>query len=300
MNQPVRTQQGNGAPIQLPHAAGPARVGQGTAVEQSRAQSEVYFRVALAHDKPRDEDVVTAAMKRACNRLHLAEKAFYKLPRGKDRNGDPQTVEGPSVHLARELARIWGNIDYGAKELRQDDEYAQSEIEAHAWDLETNARSSQTFIVPHKKDTKTGVRKLDTMQSIYENNANNAAKRVREAIFAVLPQWFVEEAQEACRATLAKGDGTPLEERIATAIAVFKKDFGVTEEQLVAKLGRSKDRWDEQDVAGLSVTYKSLKAREVTKEQEFPAADTKVTADELAGVDRSDEQREFEAEEGNR
>lgn len=68
---------GNNLPVQLPHT-GPSRVGQGTAVEQSRASSEVYFRVALAHDKPRDEDVVTAAMKRACNRLRLAEKAFYK------------------------------------------------------------------------------------------------------------------------------------------------------------------------------------------------------------------------------
>lgn len=274
-------------PVQLPHT-GPARVGQGTAVEQSRATSEVYFRVALAHDKPRDEEAVTAAMERACNRLRLAEKAFYKLPRG------ASTVEGPSVHLARELARIWGNIDYGAKELRQDDEYAQSEIEAHAWDLETNARSSATFIVPHKKDTKNGVRKLDTMQSIYENNANNAAKRVREAIYAVLPQWFVEQAQEICKATIARGDGTPLVDRVKTAVVMFEKDFGVTLAQLEKKLARSKDRWDEQDVAGLSVTYRSLKAREVTKADEFPTADTAVTADELAGVNRSDEQLAIE------
>lgn len=276
-------------PVRLPHN-GPSRVGQGTAVEQTRAQSEVYFRVALAHDKPRDEDAVTAAMHRACNRLRLAEKAFYKLPRG------GSTVEGPSVHLARELARIWGNIDYGAKELRQDDEYAQSEIEAHAWDLETNARVSATFIVPHKKDTRAGVRKLDTMQSIYENNANNGAKRVREAIFNVLPQWFVEEAQEICRKTLEAGDGTPLDDRIATAIDLFSK-LGITEAQLVAKLGREKSRWDEQDVAGLSVTYRSIKAREVSKDDEFPTAAAKVSAAELgASTDRSDEQVALEKE----
>lgn len=286
-------------PVQLPHT-GPARVGQGTAVEQSRAQSEVYFRVALAHDKPRDEEAVTAAMVRACNRLRLAEKAFYKLPRGKDMNGNPITVEGPSVHLARELARIWGNIDYGNKELRQDDEYGQSEIEAHAWDLETNARSSATFIVPHKKDTKRGVKTLDTMQSIYENNANNAAKRVREAIYAVLPQWFVEQAQEICKATIARGDGTPLPARIDAAVGAFEKDFGVTLAQLEAKLGRSKDRWDEQDVAGLSVTFRSLKAREVSKDDEFPPAAAAVTAADLTGpVDRSDEQVALENEAGN-
>jgi hypothetical protein len=168
-------------------------------------------------------------------------------------------------------------------EMRQDDEYGQSEIQAYAWDLQTNARSQQTFIVPHKKDTKSGAKRLEKMQEIYENNANNGAKRVREAIFAVLPQWLVDDAQRICRDTIARGDGSPLEERIATAVAAFEKDFGVSEAQLVAKVGRERARWDEQDVAGLSVTFKSLKAREVSREQEFPAAGARVSADDLVG-----------------
>lgn len=276
MSQLATSNHRGGVDINLP-SAGPGRVGQGTAVEQSRAQSEVYFRVRLAHDVPRDEDRAVAEMERVCTRLGFAEKAFYKLPRS------GQSVEGPSVHLARELARIWGNIDYGVTELRQDDEYGQSEIQAYAWDLQTNARSQQTFIVPHKKDVGSSPRKLVKMQEIYENNANNGAKRVREAIFAVLPQWLVDDAQRMCRDTIARGDGTPLEERVATAVAAFEREFGVTEAQLVAKVGRESARWDEQDVAGLTVTYKSLKAREVSKEQEFSAAGAKVSADDLVG-----------------
>jgi hypothetical protein len=287
VNQPVPL------PVNLPSSS-PGRVGQGTAVEQSRATSEVYYRVLVAQQVPRDEDAVVESMKRSCSKLRLAEKAFYKLPRS------GSTVEGPSVHLARELARIWGNIDYGVTELRQDDEYGQSEIQAFAWDLQTNARSAQTFIVPHKKDVGASTKKLAKMQEIYENNANNGARRVREAIFAVLPTWFVEEAQEICKAAIAKGDGTPLADRVATAVALFEKDFGITLAQLEAKLHRSKDRWDEQDVAGLSVTYRSLKAREVSKDDEFPSADTKVTAAELTGVDRSDEVAELEKQEAAR
>lgn len=279
------------APINLPQAPQARRIGQGTAVEQSRAQSEVYFRVALAHDNPRAEPAAYTAMRRACSNLRLAERAFYKMPR------DQQTIEGPSVHLARELARIWGNIDYGVTELRQDDDYGQSEVLAFAWDLQTNARSAHTFIVPHKKDTRKGAKKLDKVQEIYENNANNGARRVREAIFAILPDELVEEAKEICRATLAKGDGTSIDERRDKAIAVFEKEFGVTLEQLESKLGRSKNRWDEQDVAGLSVTFRSLKAREVSKEDEFPTAAQKVTADELAGTDRLDEVIKLEKQE---
>lgn len=283
----------NTLPVQLPHAAGPSRVGQGTAVEQSRAQSEVYYRVLVAQQVPRDIKAVADAMRESCKSLRLAEKAFYKLPRS------GSTVEGPSVHLARELISIWGNVDYGVKELRQDDEFGQSEIEAFAWDLQTNTRNAQVFIVPHKKDVGKSTRALVQNQEIYENNANAGARRVRECIFAILPRWFVEEAQELCKATIARGDGTPLEERVKTAVGLFAKDFGVTLAQLEKKLARTKDRWDEQDVAGLSVTYRSLKAREVTKEDEFPAADTAVTAAELAGVDRSDEQLALENEAGN-
>lgn len=276
MSQLATTNNQGGVNINLPSSS-PGRVGQGTAVEQSRAQSEVYFRVRLAHDVPRDEDRAVAEMERVCTRLGFAEKAFYKLPRS------GSSVEGPSVHLARELARIWGNIDYGVTELRQDDEYGQSEIQAYAWDLQTNARSQQTFIVPHKKDVGSSPRKLVKMQEIYENNANNGAKRVREAIFAVLPQWLVDDAQRICRDTIARGDGTPIEERIATAVKAFEKDFGVTLAQLEAKLGRESSRWDEQDVAGLSVTYRSLKAREVSVEQEFPPAGVRVSVDDLVG-----------------
>jgi hypothetical protein len=294
MSQIATTDRGQAGNIALPNAGAPARIGQATAVEQSRAQSEVYFRVRLAHDVPRNEEDAYQRMQTACGRYRLAEKAFYKLPRSGG------TVEGPSVHLARELARIWGNIDYGVQELRQDDEYGQSEIQAFAWDLQTNARSAQTFIVPHKKDAGGRVKKLEKMQEIFENNANVGARRLREAIFNVLPHDFITEAQEICRATLSTGDGKPLEERIAGAIAAFKKDFGVTEEQLATKVGRESRRWDAEDVAHLLVTYKSLKAREVTKEQEFPAAEQKVTADELVGGgDRADEQRDLEAEEGN-
>jgi hypothetical protein len=276
MNQPAVRNNTSPAPLNVP-GSGPARVGQGTAVEQTRAQSEVYFRVRLAHDVPRDEADAYRRMQAACSRYRLAERAFYKLPRSGD------TVEGPSVHLARELARIWGNIDYGITELRQDDDYGQSEIQAYAWDLQTNARSQQTFIVPHKKDVGRTTRKLEKTQEIYENNANVGARRVREAIFAVLPDDFVGEAQDICRATLRTGDGKPLEERIAGAIAAFKNDFGITEEQLTAKVGRESRRWDAEDVAHLTVTYKSLKAREVTKEHEFPTAATSVSQDELTG-----------------
>ena len=92
---------------------------------------------------------------------------------------------------------------------------------AFAWDLETNARSSNTFVNPHVRVTKKGRRDLDDPRDIYELNANLASRRLREAIFAVLPPWYKDEAVALCNATLDSGGGEPLVERRDKAVERF-------------------------------------------------------------------------------
>lgn len=241
----------------------PTRVGQATAVEQSRAVAEVQAAIVVAQQCPRDINAAVGQMRQSCQQKGLAERAFYRFPRS------GQTVTGPSVHLARELARCWGNIQYGVSEMRRDDEQGQSEMQAWAWDVQTNTRSSQTFIVPHKRDHKSGPKPLVDMRDVYENNANNGARRLREAIFSVLPPWFVEEASGLCNQTLADGGGRSLPQRIADATNLFGS-LGISADQLESKLGRKSGQWTEHDVAQLGVIYKSLQRGEVTKDEEFP------------------------------
>jgi len=262
-------------PVPIPSTTVPARIGQGTAVEQSRAAAEVQAAVVVAQQCPRNIQAAVAEMRESCRQMFLAERAFYRYSRGKN-----NTVTGPSVHLARELARVWGNVQYGLVEMRRDDDYGQSEMQAFAWDVQTNSRNSSTFIVPHRRDTRDGTRQLTDMRDIYENNANNGARRVREAIFAILPPWFVEEAKELCNQTLRDGGGKPLAQRIADAIKAFE-GLGVTADRIEARFDRESDKWTEHDVAQLLVIFKSLQRGEVTAEDEFPAP--RVTADELTG-----------------
>jgi hypothetical protein len=259
--------------IALPSAVLTAgRLGQGTAVEQSRAVAEVQAAIIVAQQCPRDVSAAVTAMRESCSQTALAERAFFRYSRG------GSAVTGPTVHLARELARCWGNVQYGLVEMRRDDEFGQSEMQSFAWDVQTNTRNSSTFVVPHRRDTKDGVRALTDMRDIYENNANNGARRVREAIFAILPAWFVEEAKDRCSATLKGGGGEPLPKRIANGVAHFAS-IGVGLDQLESKLGRARARWTEHDVAQLVVITKSLQRGEITVEEEFPPA--RVTADEL-------------------
>src|SRR5881628_1262786 len=118
-----------------------SRIGQGTAVEQARAIAEVRAAISVAMDRPRNRAAAITEMREVCQIQGLAERAFFRVQRG------TEFVNGESIHLARELARCWGNVDYGVKELARDDARGQSELLAFAWDMQTNVRSEITFII---------------------------------------------------------------------------------------------------------------------------------------------------------
>lgn len=248
-------------------------VSQATAIEQSRAIAEVQAAVVVARQFPREVQLARRQMLDSCAMQAVAERAFYSYPRA------GATVSGESIHLARELARCWGNLQYSIVELSRNTVLGQSEILAYAWDLESNTRSAHTFIVPHKRDKKTGIETLTDLRDVYENNANNGARRVRECIFAVLPPFFVQEAKTVCYRTLEKGGGEPLPQRIGNMIAAFERQFGVSEDDIARKLGRASSRWSPADLARLGVVFRSLERGEITRDEEFPPA--RVTAAEI-------------------
>ena len=117
MNEVVSRQQLEQQANRVPGAS------QATGIEQSRAVAEVQAAVAVAQRFPRDEARALAAAKEACGQRSMADRAFYSFPRG------GQTVNGASIALATELARCWGNIDYGIMELERDDERGGSKNE---------------------------------------------------------------------------------------------------------------------------------------------------------------------------
>ena len=250
-------------------------VSQSTAIEQSRAIAEVQAAVVVAQSCPRNMAEAEREMEYVCGRLDMAEQAFYQVTnRG----------TGPSVHLARELARIWGNIDYGVKELHRDDDKGISEVLAFAWDVQKNSRSSRTFINPHQRMKQGNRVELTDLQDIYLSNQNIGARAVRETIFTILPRWFVEKAQNICHNTLRHGEGKPLQQRIESLIAAFAElNIGVA--QLEARIGRERGAWTPEDLAQLTVAGQSIKRGEAQRDELFPPIEaTTSTADEIASA----------------
>lgn len=262
----------------------PAAVSQATAIEQQRAIAEVQAAVVVAQSCPRNMAEAEREMEYVCGRMTMAERAFYQVTnRG----------TGPSVHLMRELARIWGNVDYGVKELHRDDSQGISEVQAFSWDIQKNTRSSRTFIVPHQRMVKIdGVQQrkdLVDLTDIYLNNQNVGARAVRECIDTILPRWFVEKAQDICHETLRNGEGKPLRDRIESLIGAFD-GLGVTQKQLEARVGKERGQWTPEDVAQLTVAGQSIKRGEARAVDLFPAVEsTSSTADEIAAAAPADE-----------
>lgn len=229
-------------------------INQGTvAIEASRAIAEAQGKLVIAKRFPRDEVAAYAKAMQACQRPTMAAKAFYSFPRG------GQTVEGPTIRFAEELARCWGNIDYGIKELSQDD--GKSEMQAYAWDLETNAQSVQNFTNPHQREQGKKMVTLTSQRDIYENNANMATRRLRSRILAILPSWFVEDAIAECKKTLAGKNDMPLIDRVKNMVVQFAK-LGVTQSQIEKRLKKKIDTMNVDDFTQFIGIFNAIKQGE--------------------------------------
>ena len=247
---------------QRPTTALGAATSQATVVEQARAIAEVQAAVVVAQQCPRDMSRAEGEMKDSCGRLVMANHAFYRVPnRG----------NGPTVHLMRELARIWGNVQYGVKETHRDDAKGVSEVIAFAWDVQTNTRSERSFLVPHERMAGGQRKKLTDLGDIYLNNQNQGARAVRECIATILPRWFTETAQEICRTTLHNGEGVPLGERIEKMVGAFASKWGVSQKQIEKRIGQPRGKWDAGVVADMQILYASIERGEVQVSDEFEA-----------------------------
>lgn len=231
-------------------------INQGTvAVETSRAITEAQGKMLLAKQFPRSYTVSYANAMQACQRKSFAEKAFFSYPRA------GQTVTGVTIRFAEELARCYGNIDYGIKELSHEE--GKSEMQAYCWDLETNAFSQQNFTVEHILETRNGNRRLTSQRDIYERTANDGARRLRSRILAILPPDLVEDCINECKKTLAGKNETPLIDKVKNMVTGFAK-IGVTKEMLEKRLGHTIETVNIDELTEYIGIYNGLKQKETT------------------------------------
>lgn len=266
----------NNLPAVVPHSSG-------ILIEQSRAVAETQAALVIAKRFPRDQVAAHKRIMDSCKRLTLAESAVYKLPIG----GKVQS--GPSIRLAEMLAQQWGNLEFGIREVERSNN--RSKCIAFCWDKETNTRAELEFEVEHWIEVGKGnqpKRKKPITDPVEIDRliANRGARKLRNTILNILPGDVVDGAVKACKATMARGGGEPLIDRIKKMVATFG-EIGVSQAMIEERLGHQIDLTTGEEIADLIPIHKSIIDKEASRNKffNFPDDEEEVggRAAELAG-----------------
>ncbi len=217
--------------------------------ESQRAITETQGAIIVAQRFPRDPVAAMDRILQAFTRKKLAETALYSYARG------GTDITGPSIRAAETIAQSWGNMQYGVREL--DQRPGESTVEAFAWDVETNTRTTKVFNVKHVRDTKRGRVYLEDQRDIYELIANQGARRLRACILQIVPGDVVEAAIAQAEATMRSSiQITP--ELIASTLEKFA-EIGVPRHALEARIQRRIEAVTPGLLVHLGKIYNSIK-----------------------------------------
>lgn len=216
------------------------------AIESERAIAEARGQIQLAKMFPRSNSEALRELIDACKNIEFAKSAFYSVPnRG----------SGPSIRFAEEVARCYGNFEYGHRELSRSN--GKSEIEVFAWDKEKNNVSKRQITIEHIRDTRQGSKPLRDQADIDNRIANVASKQMRGRILAIVPKALVEIGIAECRKTLAGNNSESISSKISQMVVEFG-EFGVRPEHITQYLGHSVDDCSVDDLADLFGVFNAL------------------------------------------
>ena len=256
--------------------------------EIARVEAELKAAVILARQFPRDMQKAHVQIMRSCQRPSFVQnekgnpKALYRYPRG------GSTIEGPSVTLAREMARIMGHMRYGIRILASHEEMVH--IQGWAYDCETNSyreaedifqklieRKGQGWIKPDERDLR-------------ELIFRRGAILVRNAILQLMPPDYIDDAVKEIKTTMVKIAHGELqvgrEEAIKTVVRQFDMG-GVTTDMLTEYLGHELALINAAELAELRTILKTLQDGMGKREEYFNVSKASRNGPERAMVDLS-------------
>jgi hypothetical protein len=247
----------------------------GTAMREA---AELRGQIMLARELPRDEEKARAMALLSCARPEFCAsedgkpKAIYVFPRGKE------TISGPGVKLAREIARLWGNLRYGVQVIPNSDP-KKVHIRAQALDLQTNTQVySEEFSKLHQRKGNTGTAWVEPDErDLRELTARHMAFAERNCLLKIVPPDLIEACVDRCKQTMAmSASGELLKDRKGTVVRIIASfaRIGVLPAQLDAFIGGKLDDVTAEQVADLRGALQAIQDGERSAEGIFPSAES--------------------------
>jgi len=231
--------------------------------QQDKAQIDVQISTAKAFPRNVTRSINNAIAIVTMDR-ETAATCTYSVPRG------GKAITGPSVHLSKILAQVWGNLRVDAKVVAIDAKQVTSE--AVCFDLENNLAIKAQ--VKRSIMTKFG-RMSDDMITVTGNAANAIA--LRNAILSVIPTAIVNKVYGAAKKTIT-GDVGDKEKLIARRKQVFdgfKDSYSLTEKQVLVAVGKATlEHVTADDLVVLIGIGQAIKDGDTTVEEAFLAKNT--------------------------
>ncbi len=178
------------------------------------AEAEVQSAYIMALKRPRSEENARVAILRVCKNPIFAKKAKYRKPVG------GQTIVGPSIRMAEELKRLFGNMLTQQMTIYEDE--SKRIIRIVDKDLETNVGYSKEITIDKTVERKNAAgrevlsERLNTKRErvfivratedelLNKENAL-ASKAIRNNILRLIPEHILDEALAVVDATLRTG-----------------------------------------------------------------------------------------------
>lgn len=194
-----------------------------------------------------------------------AKTCTYSVPRG------GKAITGPSVHLAKILAQVWGNLRVEAKVVSID--HSQITSEAVCFDLENNLAIKTQ--VKRSIVGRSG-RFSEDMITVTGNAANSIA--LRNAILSVIPRSIVDKVYNSAKNTITGdiSDETKLIAKRKQVVDGLKDTFNLKEEEIFAAVGKQAiTHLTSDDLVVLIGIGTAIKDGDTTIEQAFRGEKTK-------------------------
>jgi hypothetical protein len=232
----------------------------GLEIYQSQERAAIDSQIATAKMYPRNiKRSVENAIATVTLDKETAQTCNYSLPRA------GKTISGPSVHLAKTLAQVWGNMRVEAKVVSIDKTSITSQ--AVAFDLETNLAIKVE--VKRSIMTKRG-RMAEDMITVTGNAANAIA--LRNAILSVIPKMVVDKVYSSAKNFITGdlSDDDKLMKKRKQVLDGFKNTYGVEESEVLKVIGKaSVDHIDKDDIVTLIGLAQAIKDGDTSVEETF-------------------------------
>jgi hypothetical protein len=192
------------------------------------------------------------------------ENWYYRFP-VKDR-GRQSWIEGPSIKLANDLSRIYGNCSIDVRALDIGDHWM---YYARFTDLETGFNTMRAYQQDKGQQT---IKTKDAERSMAIAFQIGQSKAIRNVIVNALGT-FADFAMEEAKGKIVERVGQKIEE-YRTRVIGRLDDMNIDVERVEAAVGRTAETWLAHDIAKIIAELQSIKDGMSTANELYPGTAT--------------------------